>query len=115
MIASPNEIEDILPARSALHTQEPVVSRRPNWEQANQRDRDRAQPTPPSKGKQKRHFVMRQNALQAFALKHGLACFACRQTSGDYAKSGSNARGPWIICVPCVEKRQAEQARVAHR
>lgn len=87
------------------------MGRKLDWEKAARYDREtRARadtPRPPRETK-------REIALDGFAVKHSLLCFACGGL-GPWAKSGISKRGPWIICVACVNKRPAGSAPVAHR
>jgi hypothetical protein len=50
----------------------------------------------------------RQRALQEFVWKHDLSCFKCGSRGPiEWAKTGISARGPWAICGPCANKREA--------
>ena len=53
---------------------------------------------------------MRSHSLDTFALDRGLVCFKCQQEPkpGQVAKTGVNARGPWMICVPCVQEHRSK-------
>jgi hypothetical protein len=43
------------------------------------------------------------DALRAFAQKHGITCFKCGDEAAPPAKCGTNRRGPWVICVHCIQ------------
>jgi hypothetical protein len=78
-----------------------------NYEKANWRERHGQALSGPYKKRkttgQKRQW-RRHEALQAFVDKHRLACFKCGQGGHrDWAKTGINKRGPWAICVGCVD------------
>ncbi len=77
-----------------------------DWEKAKRREKHRA--GPPGNHRSKKRQQIRADALIDFAVEHHLRCFACNANSAEWAKSGINKRGPWIICVPCVNKRQAD-------
>ncbi len=76
-----------------------------DWEKARQREKHRA--GPPGNKRSKKRQQIREDALVDFAASHHLRCFACNTDSTQWAKSGISKRGPWIICVPCVNKRSA--------
>jgi len=64
------------------------------WERATQRDRD--------EGSVKQAY--RQAQMRKFVRRHRLRCFGCGTASPiTWAKTGRNRRGPWAICVGCVE------------
>ena len=75
-----------------------------DWEAASLRDKQHARKPP---NPLHRDTAKRQEALAAFAASHDLSCFSCQADKAEWAKSGITARGPWIVCVPCVNKRQA--------
>jgi hypothetical protein len=48
---------------------------------------------------------------QAFVDAHGLSCFKCGQTVGDWAAGGKNEWGKlWVICSTCVRKPRTKGA-----
>jgi hypothetical protein len=70
-----------------------------DWEKANRRERRRKtgdQRTP-------KKNATKQKAIATFVATHEIGCFVCGDTHAEWAKSGINARGPWAICLPCVQ------------
>jgi hypothetical protein len=81
-----------------------------NWEKARQRDVARTE------NKVRRRLTGEQRrvkkygewgaAIAAFALKHGIGCFVCTDKKPvQWAKSGWNRKGPWVLCLHCVKTR----------
>jgi hypothetical protein len=88
-----------------------MAGRRLDWEKANRRDRQRITKLRDWKPPRERDED-RQRALEAFALKHDIGCFACGGKGNEgkrWAKSDVSKRGPWIICVPCVARGRAKK------
>ena len=85
------------------------------WEKARRRDRQRVgklrSSSNKAKARQRQNDSLRQSALQAFVDKHRIECFKCGATAGRWAKNGINKVGPWVICVPCVARRNAEKGK----
>jgi len=76
-----------------------------DWEKANRRERFRAEKPP------LRRNAARQKAIAAFVKQHDLTCFSCGDERAEWAKSGISKRGPWVICVPCVQADTAARPR----
>ena len=80
------------------------MARHLDWEKANRDEKQkRNRPTGSQRKKKLRHD--RQVALLAFVEKHDLKCFKCGSELAEWAKTGFSKRGPWAICVSCVNKR----------
>ncbi len=69
-----------------------------NWSKAKTRPRNRAAQRTGGNPK------IRQAAMTKYALDLGLACFVCKDTQPtEWAKTGISKRGPWAICLDCVQ------------
>ncbi len=55
---------------------------------------------------------VRSLSMLEFVVRHDLACFVCGSRINEWAKTGTNAKGPWAICLPCV-KRNVPPPRAA--
>jgi hypothetical protein len=72
------------------------------WEKANRQDKVGGRRRPKGKAKSRRS---RKVALNKFVAKHHPMCFKCGTAAGQWAKTGVSKKGPWVICVPCIQKR----------
>jgi hypothetical protein len=89
------------------------------WEKASRRDRQRLEKLRTHSRRIRARGRLkddeRQRALSAFADKHELTCFAAGPHSDQWAKSGWNKRGPWIICVSGVARNRRTKGLPAER
>lgn len=79
-----------------------------NWSKA-KRDSNRARAYAQRQGDQphesNKRRSDRQLAMIGFVDKHDLVCFVCHHDDNEWARTGISKRGPWAICVPCIEAR----------
>ena len=80
------------------------MARRLDWEKAARLER--AARARPARSLSKKQMEKRRQALIGFALKHNLGCFKCGAKDAEWAESGISLRGPWIVCVPCVQDKR---------
>lgn len=69
-----------------------------DWEGARARDKARK-----DAHRQRQPRTDRAVVLAAYVAKHRLSCFKCGTNSGPWAKTGVSNRGPWVICLGCVQ------------
>ena len=70
-----------------------------DWDKARSKEKARRRPS----GKRKRG-ADRQVLMWRFTQRHGIGCFKCGCTDGEWAKTGHTDRGPWAICGECVKR-----------
>jgi hypothetical protein len=89
------------------------MAQRLNWEKGKRRDRQRIgklrTAAKKAKARQRQGDSLRQIAIQAFVDRHSIECFGCGTVAARWAKNGTNKRGAWVICVPCVARHRREK------
>jgi len=73
-----------------------------NWEKANRQEMTRRRP---SGRLRKNSNALRWMAMAEFVQHHDIGCFKCGATKANWAKTGISTRGPWAVCVDCLDKR----------
>lgn len=79
-----------------------------DWEKAKRRDGMKKRKRLTGEKRRQRKYGERGAAIANFARKHEIGCFVCKDPKPEqWAKSGWNAKGPWVICLSCVMQRTA--------